>query len=135
MVERKIEQQVITFLREKLDPYLIVVFGSTAKGTERVDSDLDLAYLSNHKLEKYDRFMVSQELAALVNKDVDLVDLNQVSTVFAAQIIQSGKTILCIDDKRRMEYEMKTLKMYAKLNEEREIVMKRIEESGSIYEK
>jgi uncharacterized protein len=134
-VDRKIEEQVISFLSEKLDPYLIVVFGSTAKGTDRVDSDLDIAYLSDQKIEKYDRFMLGQELAALINKDVDLVDLNQASTVFAAQIIQSGKTILCTDDKRRMEIEMKTLKMYAKLNEEREIVMKRIEESGSIYEK
>lgn len=134
-MDRKMEEQVITFLNEKLDPYLIIVFGSTAKGTDRVDSDLDIAYLSDQTIEKYDRFMLSQELAALINKDVDLVDLNQASTVFAAQIIQSGKTILCNDDKRRMEFEMKTLKMYAKLNEEREIVMKRIEESGSIYEK
>ncbi|MGM0806881.1 MAG: type VII toxin-antitoxin system MntA family adenylyltransferase antitoxin [Bacillota bacterium] len=125
----------MSFLSEKLDPYLIVVFGSTAKGIDRVDSDLDIAYLSDHKIEKYDRFILGQELAALINKDVDLVDLNQASTVFAAQIIQSGKTILCKDNKRRMGFEMKTLKMYAKLNEEREIVMKRIEESGSIYEK
>jgi uncharacterized protein len=129
------EEQVVTFLNEKLNPYLIVVFGSTAKGTDRVDSDLDIAYLSDQKIEKYERFMLSQELAALINKDVDLVDLNQASTVFGVQIIQSGKTILCNDDKRRMEFEMKTLKMYAKLNEEREIVIKRIEESGSIYEK
>lgn len=62
------------------------------------------------------------------------MDLNQASTVFAAQIIESGKTILCTDDKRRLEFEKKTLKMYAKLNEEREIAFKRIEESGSIYE-
>ncbi|MGA4722148.1 type VII toxin-antitoxin system MntA family adenylyltransferase antitoxin [Fictibacillus nanhaiensis] len=129
------EEQVITFLNEKLNPYLIVVFGSTAKGTDRVDSDLDIAYLSDQKIEKYERFMLGQELASLINKDVDLVDLNQASTVFAAQIIQASKTILCRDDKRRMEFEMKTLKMYAKLNEEREIVIKRIEESGSIYEK
>jgi uncharacterized protein len=134
-VDRKMEEQVIPFLNEKLNSYLIIVFGSTAKGTDRVDSDLDIAYLSDQQIEKYDRFMLGQELAALINKDVDLVDLNQASTVFAAQIVQSGKTIFCRDDKRRMEFEMKTLKMYAKLNEEREIVMKRIEESGSIYEK
>ncbi|MET3727046.1 putative nucleotidyltransferase [Fictibacillus halophilus] len=134
-MDRKIEEQVITLLTEKLSPYLIVVFGSTAKGTDRVDSDLDIAYLSDQKIEKYDRFMMGQELATMINKDVDLVDLNHASTVFAAQIIQSGKTIFCKDDKRRMEFEMKTLKMYAKLNEEREIVMKRIEESGSVYEK
>ncbi|MBH0171451.1 nucleotidyltransferase domain-containing protein [Fictibacillus sp. 18YEL24] len=129
------QEQVISFLSEKLGPYLIIVFGSTAKGIDRVDSDLDIAYLSDHKIEKYDRFILGQELATLINKDVDLVDLKQASTVFAAQIIQSGKTILCKDNKRRMGFEMKTLKMYAKLNEEREIVIKRIEESGSIYEK
>ncbi|WP_370630147.1 nucleotidyltransferase domain-containing protein [Fictibacillus sp. 18YEL24] len=36
-----------TYLYGKLNPYLIVVFGSTAKGTDRVDSDLDIAYLSD----------------------------------------------------------------------------------------
>ncbi|WP_082861411.1 nucleotidyltransferase domain-containing protein [Fictibacillus phosphorivorans] len=55
-------------VNEKLEPYLILVFGSRAKGTDRVDSDRDIAYLSHQKVEKYNRFMLGQELAAWIDK-------------------------------------------------------------------
>ncbi|MTH54957.1 nucleotidyltransferase domain-containing protein [Bacillus mangrovi] len=124
----------MVFMKEKINPYLIVLFGSAAKGTDRKDSDYDLAYLSDQVLGMYDRFMLAQELAAIVNRDVDLIDLKEATTVFAAQVVGTGQTIYCNDEKRRAIFEMKTLKMYARLNEERAIVLKRIRESGSVYE-
>ncbi|MDN4524007.1 type VII toxin-antitoxin system MntA family adenylyltransferase antitoxin [Fictibacillus fluitans] len=130
----KREEQIIRFLAAELEPYLIVLFGSTIKGNENQDSDVDIGYLSDKEIDHYERFMKSQELASILNKEVDLVDLKKASTVFQAQIVGTGKVIFCADDKRRMEFEMMTLKMYAKLNEEREIIMKDIEKRGSIYE-
>lgn len=129
-----LKEQVMVFMKEKINPYLIVLFGSAAKGTDRKDSDYDLAYLSDQVLGMYDRFMLAQELAAIVNRDVDLIDLKEATTVFAAQVVGTGQTIYCNDEKRRAIFEMKTLKMYARLNEERAIVLKRIRESGSVYE-
>ena len=79
--------------------------------------------------------LISQELAAKLGRDVDLIDLNQASTVFQAQIIHTGKVIYCIDDQKRQQFELKTLKMYKKLNEERFPVLKRIDGSGAVYEK
>lgn len=49
-MNEKLEQLIIDFLQEKLSPYLVVLFGSTVKGTLRNDSDLDIAFLAeqNH---------------------------------------------------------------------------------------
>jgi hypothetical protein len=77
--------------------------------------------------------MFAQELAEKINIDVDLIDLKKASTVFQGQIVSTGKAIYCLDDKKRMDYEMKTLKMYAKLNEERQFIIDNVQESGSIF--
>lgn len=79
--------------------------------------------------------MIAQELAAKLNREIDLIDLNKASTVFQAQIVQTGKTIYCRDERKKEEFELKALKMYVKLNEERSEIIKKIDESGTIYEK
>ncbi|MDR4950438.1 type VII toxin-antitoxin system MntA family adenylyltransferase antitoxin [Neobacillus cucumis] len=127
---------IIDVLNENLSPFLIVLFGSMAKGTFHSESDIDIAYLSDNKdLDKYEIFMLSQVLAANLGRDVDLIDLNQASTVFQAQVIHTGKVIYCTDEQKKALYELKALKMYTKLNEERFPILKRIDESGSVYEK
>jgi hypothetical protein len=87
------------------------------------------------EIDRYQLFMIAQELASELNRDVDLIDLNEASTVFQAQVVHTGKVIYCADEKRKDLYELKTLKMYAKLNEERLPILKNIDERGSIYEK
>ncbi|MGF6947554.1 hypothetical protein QF028_000047 [Neobacillus sp. B4I6] len=79
--------------------------------------------------------MIAQEIATKLNRDVDLIDLSEASTVFQAQVIYTGRVIYCIDNNKKAKFELKTLKMYAKLNEERSPILKKVEESGSIYEK
>lgn len=134
-MNEKLEQLIIDFLQEKLSPYLIVLFGSTVKGTLRNDSDLDIAFLAEQNHDAYEIFLIAQELASQINRDVDLVDLNQASTVFQAQIVSTGKVIYCLDEMKRAHFFMKTLKMYAKLNEERAPILHKVQESGRIYGK
>lgn len=135
MFVENFESKIIELLNERLSPSIIYLFGSIVKGTFHKDSDVDIAFLSDdRKLDKYKIFMVAQELASSLNCDIDLIDLNQASTVFQAQIVHTGKVIYCISDEKKAKYEMKTLKMYAKLNEERSPILDRIEESGSVYE-
>lgn len=130
----EIESLINKFLIEKLSPFLIIIFGSYSKGSQHSQSDIDIAYLSDRSINEYDSFMLAQELADQLKCDVDLVDLNVVSTVFQTQIITTGKVIYCQDHSKRVNFEMKTLKMYAKLNEERKIVLDKIKESGAVYD-
>lgn len=122
-------------LVNEIKPDIIYLFGSSAKGTFRPDSDIDLAFLAEKELSDYDVFMVAQEIASKLNIDVDLVDLKKASTVFKAQIVGTGKVIYCNNDLKRMYFEMYTLKDYALLNEEREMILRDIRERGSVYGK
>ncbi len=56
-------------LVENLSPFLIILFGSTVKGTANNSSDFDVAFLSNQKFDRYQLFMISQDLASKLNRD------------------------------------------------------------------
>lgn len=124
---------IIKFLQAKINPDVIYLFGSVAKGQMHSESDIDIAYLGQKKLNAYEIFMIAQGLADKLKMEVDLVDLEQSSTVFQAQVIGTGKVIYCGNQDRRMLFEMVALKKYARLNEERKVILDKIRESGSIY--
>ncbi|MGI5880550.1 MAG: type VII toxin-antitoxin system MntA family adenylyltransferase antitoxin [Syntrophomonadaceae bacterium] len=122
-----------TFLEQQLNPYLIVIFGSAITGQLRPDSDVDIAFLSDRKIGSYQLFLISQKLADQLGREVHLIDLEQASTVLQAQIVGKGQIILDKEPIRRQEYYILVLKMYARLNEERAPIFKKIKERGSIY--
>lgn len=126
-------REVVNVLKTSVSPQLIYLFGSTAKGTSHAESDLDIAFLSTVTLDEYEVFMLAQQLASKINRDVDLVDLRKASTVFQGQIVATGKILYSTDEQTRMNYEMKVLKMYAKLGEERKLIIDDIEESGTVF--
>lgn len=124
---------IMEFLQAKLAADVIYLFGSAAKGHTHAESDIDIAYLSEQKFNAYEIFMVAQGLADKLRKEVDLVDLDQSSTVFQTQVIGTGKVIYCSNQEKRRIFEMVALKKYTRLNEERKVILDKIRESGSIY--
>ena len=122
-------------LIEKTAAFIIILFGSAADEKMRDDSDIDVAFLSEKSLSEYEVFIVAQELAAKLGRDVDLIDLSKASTVFKSIILGTGKIIYSADENRKHEFQIKTFKDYVILNEERKEVLDRIRERGTIYEK
>ena len=114
------------FLQKSMAPFLLILFGSCGKGSMRSDSDVDIAFLSEKEYGAYEVFIIAQELATLIGRDVDLVDLCRASSVLKAQIVSSGKVIYCADEAQRMVFFMNALKEYAVLNEHRLPVMAKI---------
>lgn len=128
--------EVIRILVKSMSPSLIYLFGSQAKNMSRPESDVDIAFLSfENQLDAYAVFECAQEIAASIGKEVDLIDLRKASTVFQANIIYSGIAIYCTDEKERQLFEASVFQQYAKLNEERAVVIEKIEMSGTVYEK
>lgn len=123
------------YLIKRISPIVIYIFGSTVKGATHSDSDVDIAFLSNKNINSYDIFIMAQELADIINKRVDLVDLKKSSTVLQAQVVGKGKIIYCKEGLQRMNYELLVLKKYARLNEERKGILDRVIESGYVYGK
>lgn len=112
LVSSKNSDLINSILIDNIKPNLIYLFGSSAKGTCRDDSDLDLVFLSENELNDYDVFMIAQQIASELNIDVDLVDLNKASTVFKAQIVGTGKVLYCNNDIKRMYFEMYAFKEF-----------------------
>jgi uncharacterized protein len=124
---------IINKLEERVEPFLIYLFGSVVKGNFREDSDIDIAFLSHKDLSDYDVFIIAQDLADILHREVDLIDLKKSSTVFTAQVVGTGTTIYCSDENKRMYFEMYAFQNYALLNEEREYILKDIAKRGSVY--
>jgi uncharacterized protein len=118
--------KVVELLKERVKPIIIYVFGSYARGELREDSDIDIAFLSNHSFSSYNVFMLAQKLADILGRDVDLVDLSNSSTVFKAQVVGRGTVIFCEDEERKIEFQMRVFKEYAMLNEDRQVVLEAI---------
>ena len=119
----KYKQEIISLLQE-IKIKFAYIFGSSVKGNFRKESDIDIAVYVEEDIADYTVFMKAQEIAVKLNRDIDLVNLKKVSTVFAAQIISTGELIICGDINKKMEFEMNTLSQYAKLNEERAEILK-----------
>lgn len=120
-------------LIEKTSAFLIILFGSAAAGKMRGDSDIDIAYLSDKELSEYEVFSISQELAGLMGRDIDLIDLSKASSVFKANILGTGKIIYSNDEKKKHEFQIRTFKEYCLLNEERKGILDRVRERGRVY--
>lgn len=70
---------------------------------------------------------------ALKGETIDLADLRQSDTVFAAHVVCEGEAVYVSDDAARQQYEMLALANYARLNEERQGILQDIRQRGTIY--
>lgn len=124
----------VTLIRETIpDVRAIYVFGSRAGGGHRTGSDLDLALLGATRLATEDRWALQEALARRLEVNVDLIDLRAVPTVMQKQVVATGRTVFCSDDSERRTFEGQVLASYARLNEERCEVLRRVSAEGRVH--
>lgn len=130
----KLLAETIDELKGKF-PGLVAVyrFGSFGTDYERPDSDLDLAVYAGAPLPVVGLWGAAQELAAVVGRDVDIVDLATASTVMRSQVIHGGERIYCADGPACETFENYVYSSYARLNEERREILQDILRRGSVY--
>ena len=134
MLTNEIKEQLIEKVKQEVNPAFIILFGSFAKDTVREESDIDLAYFSSNKqLSSYDRFLLSNELALIGGREVDLVDIKEIDTVFTMQIFAQGIPIYLQDENEFIRQRMRAYSMYATLNEQRAVIINDIKKRGSVY--
>ena len=133
MLPKEMIEQIIETINTQVNTDFILLFGSFAKGTAREDSDIDLAYFSKQPLSAYERFTLAGDLATLVGREVDIVDLKQIDTVLTMQIFLQGVPIHIKDRNEFTRQKMRAFSMYATLNEQRAPILKAIKERGSIF--
>jgi len=70
------------------------LFGSVARGTERPDSDIDVAVQADKPLTSDERIAIIEALALAFNRPVDLVDLHTVGQPLLDQIISTSVQVV-----------------------------------------
>ncbi|MEG2017154.1 MAG: nucleotidyltransferase domain-containing protein [Clostridium sp.] len=129
------KSQISEFLNNNMKLNLIYIFGSFAKGEGREDSDIDIAIYTLEQVDSYELFVMANELGFIVKRDIQIINLSEASTVFKAQIVGTGEVIYCTDENLRAEFEVRSLKDYVKLNEERQVILDSIKKDGKVYGK
>jgi len=81
-------------LAQRGDVELAIVYGSVAAGKAGFDSDLDLAIDLGRELSVADKIELISDLAGLIGRPVDLVDLRTVGVPLLGQILAHGKRLL-----------------------------------------
>lgn len=119
------------------DMQAIYLFGSYGTQDEWPNSDVDIALLLPPEKAKQTDYLALNDLRLalerLLNKEVDLINLRQVSTVFQKEIIMAERRIFTANQYATDEFEMLTLSFYQKLNEERADILAEGLRSGSFY--
>lgn len=107
-------------------PHLIAVyvFGSFGTKYERKDSDVDLAVLAADPIDSVTLWNLAQEIASTIDRDVDLIDLKNASTVFRHVILSSGTRFYTKDVTRSDFFENSSSSMYLRFKDDRALWMK-----------
>ncbi len=120
----------------KLSPVVMYIHGSQGTLWQRDDSDWDFAILADEALTWKQRLKLQQALALALGQEViDLSDLRQCDTVFAAQVVSKGEAVYVGNDEKRQCYEVLVLAKYARLNEERALILNDIRRRGTVLSK
>ena len=88
------QQETIKQTAEKLNPSLIGVFGSYARGDQESESDLDLLIDFHSQVNLLDIIGLEQELSEILKIKVDLVTVNSVNNRLKPYIQQDLIRIL-----------------------------------------
>lgn len=119
-MNKEIEKQVVDLLIKKIpDLQGIYIFGSYVSKTMTLESDIDIAFLSFKKISPVEKWKIQEELASILNINIDLVDLKDASVVLRSEVIENGIRIFSGDAYECDNFEVTTYSMYADLNESR----------------
>jgi len=127
------------------DAQAVYLFGSCGTQEERLGSDIDIALLLPPKKAKETKETrtgmlalddLRFELESIHQKVVDLINLRMASTVLQKEVVAACRRIWCADKKYAAdEFEMLTLSLYQKLNEERAGILMAAAAGGRFYGK
>lgn len=130
----ELQEKIIDAICAEIPEILgIYVYGSAAANALREESDIDLAVLAAAPVPDASIWELSEKLAVLIRRDVDLVDLRKAPTVLRFQIIHKGFPIFRRDSHECEIFEDYVWSDYIRLNEERAGILSDIRRRGNVY--
>lgn len=129
------EEKIVKILLSDLDCEAVVLFGSYARGTQNAESDIDIAIKVNGKLDKKELYRLSNILADELNKEIDLINLDEIGDTFRYEILINGKTLYCRNELKFELYKLDMYREFLDLNESRQEIINNIKKGEDIYGK
>lgn len=127
-------QSLVHSLRERFpDLDAIYLFGSAATGQATPQSDLDIALLAPEALDPLQLFDAGLEAARLLDREVDLVDLREASTVLAKEIVGYGRVLYSRDPAQLLDFEARVFSEYGHFRERTEFIRDAVRGDGRAY--
>ena len=112
---------------------IVYLFGSVAGANERTDSDIDIAVLSDRgKLSFEEKIKMITDLIQRTNREIDLIDLNDVSCILQMQVLKKGKLLICRDEKKRIQFQTRVVQSYLDLKKIRKPIEEQLK-NVSLY--
>lgn len=102
----------VSVLAARPDVTLAYVFGSTARGERRADSDIDIAVLFDVQPSATEQLALRDALCAAAQIPVDLVVLNDASPLLAHEVISEGRALLVTETAAQALFEMRAIAFY-----------------------
>jgi predicted nucleotidyltransferase len=128
------EDKILSLLKKEVPSlHAIYLFGSMASSLNNKNSDLDLAFLATNTISSTTRFDISQEIASILNIDVDLIDLQAASEVMRFEIISKGRCLFSDNSTFVENFEDKAYMLYIYLNENRLEILNDIKKRGKVF--
>lgn len=118
-------------LLPKLDA--VILFGSTATGHARADSDVDIAVFGAAPFDAPQMFEARMACEALLKKQVDLIDLRKAPTVLQMQILKDGRYLLGQKSPLAGAFELFIARSYEDLQIKRRGLMQDIVARGTVH--
>ena len=131
---KEILNKMVEYLKNEINTFAIILFGSYSRNTQNKESDIDIAIKGN-KIDSKKIYELKQKLEDISQKDVDLVNLDDISDVFRYEILMNGIKLFCQDDYKFDLYKLDMCREYLELNESRQDIIQRIKNGVSIYGK
>jgi len=100
------------YFRDKEEILLAFIFGSAVSGRLTENSDVDIAILFSIMPEFHEVLNITDEISGIINKEVDIVVLNDSSPVIRMQVLKNGKLIKRKDAVIYNNFYVKTVKEY-----------------------
>jgi len=132
---KSFETAIRKYVKNRGDIELAFLFGSVASGSDNAISDIDIALLFavNSVPDGNIQLKIQDELTYKLQREVDLVILNNASPIIKMQVLRKGKKIY---EKTRGAYSnffVRTINEYDDLKRVRNVIEKKILQ-GRVYD-
>lgn len=114
------------YLTDNFKCEAIVLFGSYSRNTQNAESDIDIAIKLKEKIGAKQLFYAKNELEDITNKDIDLIDLDNIQDGIRYEILINGIPLYVEDELKFELYKLDMYREYLELNESRQIIIDNI---------